>query len=263
MVRFITDPKGVKDPSSEEVPLEVIAAGLPRAATSSMQAALERIGVAPAMHMAEILPHPSLERLIIQALNEPNAEARHKILRKLLHGHRAICDLPVVYFTTDFMDMYPNAKVVLNGRPNPEVWAKSAYDSLHFFFTLQFRLIGLLWTTDRLWYEMTQHVPRWSKENLGTDNVWTVEAYNKYYDFVRAEAKKRGREVLDFKAEDGWEPLCKFLGKDVPDEPFPRLNEKKTFRIIKAIIITKGLLSWVVIGAAGWGAWKLAERYMY
>lgn len=24
--------------------------------------------------------------------------------------------------------------------------------------------------------------------------------------------------------EDGWEPLCRFLGKEVPDEPFPHAN---------------------------------------
>ncbi len=26
---------------------------------------------------------------------------------------------------------------------------------------------------------------------------------------------------------DGWEPLCAFLGKDVPDVPFPRANERE------------------------------------
>jgi hypothetical protein len=24
--------------------------------------------------------------------------------------------------------------------------------------------------------------------------------------------------------QQGWEPLCRFLGVDVPDEPFPRVN---------------------------------------
>ncbi len=25
--------------------------------------------------------------------------------------------------------------------------------------------------------------------------------------------------------QEGWEPLCKFLGVPVPDEPFPRAND--------------------------------------
>ena len=28
-----------------------------------------------------------------------------------------------------------------------------------------------------------------------------------------------------YKAPDGWEPLCRFLGKDVPDCPFPHKNK--------------------------------------
>ena len=32
-------------------------------------------------------------------------------------------------------------------------------------------------------------------------------------------------KLLEFRVQEGWEPLCKFLGKDVPDVPYPRLNE--------------------------------------
>ena len=28
----------------------------------------------------------------------------------------------------------------------------------------------------------------------------------------------------------GWEPLCEFLGVEVPDKPFPHLNDADTFR---------------------------------
>ncbi|KAH8748905.1 hypothetical protein F5883DRAFT_378143, partial [Diaporthe sp. PMI_573] len=36
-------------------------------------------------------------------------------------------------------------------------------------------------------------------------------------------------QLLDFKLADGWEPLCLFLGKDVPDVSFPHINEKKEY----------------------------------
>merc|ERR1712200_172786 len=32
--------------------------------------------------------------------------------------------------------------------------------------------------------------------------------------------------LLVHHAKDGWEPLCKFLGMEVPDEPYPRANDK-------------------------------------
>lgn len=30
--------------------------------------------------------------------------------------------------------------------------------------------------------------------------------------------------LLEWDISDGWEPLCKFLGKPVPDVPFPHAN---------------------------------------
>jgi len=34
---------------------------------------------------------------------------------------------------------------------------------------------------------------------------------------------------LVFEASEGWEPLCAFLGKDVPDEDYPRANTRDEF----------------------------------
>ena len=31
--------------------------------------------------------------------------------------------------------------------------------------------------------------------------------------------------LLEWTVNDGWEPLCKFLDKPVPDEPFPHVNK--------------------------------------
>ena len=32
-------------------------------------------------------------------------------------------------------------------------------------------------------------------------------------------------KLLEFQPEDGWEPVCKFLDKDIPDGPYPHSNE--------------------------------------
>jgi hypothetical protein len=36
--------------------------------------------------------------------------------------------------------------------------------------------------------------------------------------------------LLEYKLGSGWEPLCAFLGKPVPDEPFPYLNKSKDLK---------------------------------
>ena len=33
--------------------------------------------------------------------------------------------------------------------------------------------------------------------------------------------------LLEWTLGDGWEPICNFLSKEVPKEPFPRTNDAK------------------------------------
>lgn len=35
--------------------------------------------------------------------------------------------------------------------------------------------------------------------------------------------------MLEWCVDDGWEPLCEFLGKEVPDEEFPNVNTAAGF----------------------------------
>jgi hypothetical protein len=35
--------------------------------------------------------------------------------------------------------------------------------------------------------------------------------------------------LLVFKVSEGWAPLCRFLGVDVPSTPFPRVNDSASF----------------------------------
>ena len=36
--------------------------------------------------------------------------------------------------------------------------------------------------------------------------------------------------LLEWNVEDGWQPLCEFLGKNIPEESFPRANDKDGFK---------------------------------
>lgn len=39
-------------------------------------------------------------------------------------------------------------------------------------------------------------------------------------------------KLLEYQLGSGWEPLCEFLGKPVPDVPFPHLNELKDLQAL-------------------------------
>jgi sulfotransferase family protein len=84
---------------------------------------------------------------------------------------------------------------------------------------------------------------------LGSRGTFTIRKmlcgffHAKNVDEIRANAKQRYLEhyatvrrivpkekLLEFKLTDGWEPLCAFLGKDIPDTEFPWVNETKALQ---------------------------------
>ncbi|KAI3317788.1 hypothetical protein HD806DRAFT_356491 [Xylariaceae sp. AK1471] len=254
MVRFVSDDRVVD--KTKPVEIKIICAGLPRAATSSMQAAIERLGFGPCMHMAHVLPHADRAQLMLDAVREQDTAKRQKMVRELMAGHASVADMPVVFFAADLMDMYPEAAVVLNQRNSGALWAASAKESFEFFFSWRFFITCLFFRTDRLWYRMNCEAMSLCHRMHGTPIPWTLDVYEGHRKWVLDEAKKRGRPVLEFVPKQGWEPLCNFLGAEVPCEPFPRLNEKKTFQMIRRIFIAKGLLSWAALGAGVWASWN-------
>ncbi len=67
--------------------------------------------------------------------------------------------------------------------------------------------------------------------------------------------------LLEFRAEDGWAPLCKFLGKEIPDEPYPKINEGANAAKIHVYLFWRQLfrlfgriVRWpLAIGGLAWG----------
>lgn len=105
-------------------------------------------------------------------------------------------------------------------------------------------------------------VLNWTDQHYGSRDIFRPGMYELYNDSVRKIAKEKGREILEFKAEDGWSPLCEFLGQDVPTDEFPRVNERKTFDIIRIIVITKGLASWAALGGVVWLGWRYSPKLL-
>ncbi|KAH8898145.1 hypothetical protein GQ53DRAFT_636594 [Thozetella sp. PMI_491] len=246
--------------------MQVIGAGLPRCATSSLQAALESpiLGMGPCMHMAHVFPHTEIGSLVIQALKEENRERRHKLLYRLFDGYASTCDFPGIMFIDDLMDMYPDAAVILNQRKSAKVWDDSVRNPLEWFESWSYWAVCLLWKTDRVHYQLHQTANAVQFRRFGEPKFRGESLYHKYNEWVRAEAKKRGRAVLEFQPEMGYPTLCEFLGKEKPREPvaFPHLNEAKNVRILKAILVTRGLLAWAALGASLWAGWKYGPELL-
>lgn len=252
MVRFVNNSLADKALDTSIRP-QVLALGLQRCATSSLQAALESLGYAPCMHMAHVQPSAERQRLVTEAFREMNdVKRRRQILSVLFSGFAATADYPSIVFADDLMDMFPDAPIILNlRRGGAAAWHKSFSEGLRFFDSNFFRIVTCLVKSDRAMVRMHKaadelYLRRWGL--TFRDEV----IYDKHVEWVRAEAKKRGRAVLDFTAEDGWGPLCQFLGKDIPSVPYPRMNDQKKMAVVKAFIVTRGLAHWIGLFALLW-----------
>jgi hypothetical protein len=66
----------------------------------------------------------------------------------------------------------------------------------------------------------------------------------------------RKGEVLEdrlmfFNVKDGWEPLCRALGKPISDVPFLRLNDGEAINRLSEQMFKKALMRWGIIMATG------------
>jgi len=55
------------------------------------------------------------------------------------------------------------------------------------------------------------------------DRTALREGFLAHYKHIRSVVPPSN--LLEFHSEDGWGPLCEFLGKEVPEEPYPHSNE--------------------------------------
>jgi len=78
---------------------------------------------------------------------------------------------------------------------------------------------------ERAWYSLwLQLVEAIAEHSVGAnaDRDRCIAAFNAHNRRVQEEIPKD--RLLVFRVQDGWAPLCEFLGCEVPDEPFPHLN---------------------------------------
>jgi hypothetical protein len=210
--------------------------------------------------MAHIAPFVDQLNLVLAALREEDRERRQKILHKIFDGYAATADFPGVAFIDDLMDMYPDAQIILNGRKSGQEWADSIQNSLAFFASKPYLYICFLMTTDRLQYQVLHAAfELWEKRfGIPRGQQSSAEFYDKHFAWVREEAAKRGRSMLEFQPQDGWKSLCGFLGRPTPPAgtAYPHLNDHRTMQIIKTILIVRGLLAWAGLGGVVYaGVW--------
>jgi hypothetical protein len=137
-------------------------------------------------------------------------------------GFESAVDWPTAGFFRELIKEYPTAKFILTER-NPENWADS-------FGSTIYKLIeGKDKAPEKMrdWLEMANAVITKTGFPQGLDREGLINGFMAHNKAVRETIPEE--QLLVFQVKEGWEPLCKFLNVPVPDEPFPRTNNREEF----------------------------------
>jgi Sulfotransferase domain len=196
------------------VALEVVGAGWGRTGTVSLKLALEQLGFGPCYHMFEVITNPAHNQPWLDALagNPPD-------WNEFLASYRSSIDWPASRFWRELKEANPDARVILTTR-DPDAWYGS------FSKTIAEAIARPPQPGDVL--TIGQAVVEETFDGRQADRDHVLARLRAHEADVIATVP--ADELLVFDVADGWEPLCAFLGVDIPGEPFPRTNSTAEFR---------------------------------
>ena len=196
------------------MPLSVIGAGFGRTGTMSLKLALDRLGFGPCYHMVEVFKNPKAS-----GYWEAAADGRPVDWEEVFAGYGSTVDWPSATFYKQLANAYPEAKVILTVR-DPEAWFASTQATI---FSRHIRD-----DTEDDWQRMVLKVIGDLFDRRMTDKAKLIEVYQRHNEEVRRTIPQE--RLLVYDVADGWEPLCRFLDAEVPNESMPRANSTDEFR---------------------------------
>ncbi len=222
--------------------LRVIGAGFGRTGTLSMKAALEQLGYDKCHHMLEVFPSDAQLNMWhrISQGDTPDWDA-------VFDGFQASVDFPSSGYWRELAEHYPDAKIILTTR-SFDSWYESANETI--------------WPVSRDipgWLTVVPKVRKIKQMTYGA--IWdrlfggrfeNKEAARQVFEQHEADVKATfpAERLLVFHPKEGWEPLCTFLGKPVPDGDFPNVNDRADFKKRIGLFRRLQMVPFVLGGAA-------------
>ena len=216
--------------------MKVIGAGFGRTGTTSLKAALEELGFGPSYSLTEVFAHPEHVEFW-EAASLAGLAGEGVDWEGFFEGYEVVVDWPACPFYEELMEAFPEAPVILTVR-DPEPWHESLRSTIYQLRKLTagplpvraaFTLAGMFAPGVTGTAKLADHLV-WEDTFDGRfeDRSYAMEVFEKSNEEVRLRVPPE--RLLVFGVGEGWEPLCKFLDVEVPDRPFPHLNEAREMR---------------------------------
>ncbi len=215
--------------------MRVVGAGFGRTGTTSLKAALERLGFGLSYSLSEVFANPEHADFWEAARRGPAGEEVD--WEGFLAGYGVAVDWPACSFYEEIMEAFPEAPVILTVR-DPAPWYESTRSTIYELRRLTtgplpvraaFALAGLFVPGVTGTVRLADHLV-WEGTFDGRfeDREYAMEVFERHNEAVRRRVPKE--RLLVFDVREGWAPLCDFFGVEVPEAPFPRLNEARQMR---------------------------------
>ena len=229
-----------------ECKLELISVGQGRTGTVSLREALKILGYNP-YHQHEIFSSKEKmktwdnvikQKMIIKQkygdkwYSNDNKNALIQFTENHVHniylqyGYNAALCIPTLIVFKEILQLYPDIKVILTKRDSNK-WYASIMTAIYpmkkvmnrWFAKYVFGMGRVATFLDNtMWNFMFD-------DKVGKDKAYVINKYEEWNNMVIDYVKKDN--LLIYEPGDGWEPLCTFLGKPVPDVSYPRSHSKE------------------------------------
>lgn len=235
-------------PSVRTMPMKVIVLGLNRTGTMSMYTALQQLGYHPC-HGTNMWADPFRNlTLWTEAMRAKymgsGAPWGRRELDVVLGNFDAIMDLPAACMVDELVRAYPDAKFILTHRP-VEKWLASMHATI--FPVMAWPSWQLLRRFDPVFVEPWCRYKEimlegWGRDDFGDANM--RRTFKEHGEVVRRVVP--GERLLVFEVEEGWGPLCGFLGVERPVGAFPHVNDAEAY-----VRSFRRARDWVVLRVVG------------
>ena len=204
--------------------LKLINTGLGRTGTTSLKVALERLGYGPCFHMFDIIGNE--ERLA--QWEKIICDGQHPDWEAVFDGYTSAADGPSAIYYREIAEAFPEAKIILTVR-DAESWYQSTYDTLYQLVLMSEKNPPIADSLQARIYRITSTMV-WDGVFHGrfSDKDYAIEIFNNHNQEIIQNVGLDNLLVYDVK--QGWEPLCSFLGVDVPPGDFPHVNDTESMR---------------------------------
>ena len=145
-------------------------------------------------------------------------------VKRIYQNADAVVDIPGAFFWEEILEAFPDCKVILSER-DEDSWVKSVANQIKTIEAVKSRTMALLSPTMRKMYYI---VDSYIEAILGTRNTKSTCVFRKRYRIHNHRVKSivSPDKLLVYNVQQGWKPLCDFLGCEVPTVAFPHENVK-------------------------------------